>query len=227
MAKSPQRLAANPTMPASPVPVSSEVQLRILRQSREHFLTVGYSAFNMGVLAAELGMSKKTLYVYFSSKDALIRAVIDDFSAEIRADADAIIGNRQLIFAEKLRGFAQGMIERLARLGPIVLRDLQRSAPALFQHVVEMRAQNIPYVFGRLVEEGQLSGAVRDDINPVFAGLFCLHAIQGIMQPDSLRQLKAGPDAAFDQAIRIFFGGLLTPKGQKDHEKLFARRTES
>jgi len=49
-------------------------------------------------------MSKKTLYVHFPSKEALMRAVIEDLSREIRTSADELFANRQLNFAEKLRG---------------------------------------------------------------------------------------------------------------------------
>ena len=131
---------------------------RILRQARAHFFEHGYCQCTMDDLATELGMSKKTLYQHFASKEELMRAVIDDLGREIRASADALLANRQLNFAEKLRGFAEGMVERTRRINPLLLRDLQRFAPALYRQVAEMREKNIPYVFGRFIEEGQLAG---------------------------------------------------------------------
>jgi len=205
---------------ASPRP---DLRARILEQARVHLFAYGYSAFTMDELATELGMSKKTLYVHFAGKDAIIWAVLDAFAAEIRADAEALLANPGLSFAEKLRGFAQGQMERLARITPAVLRDLQRFAPELHRHVEELRNKNIPYVFGRFIEEGQIAGAVRDDISPALAGEFFLHAMQGMLQPATLRRLRVDPETAFEKGLRIFFGGLLTPNGQKEHEKLFAR----
>ena len=196
---------------------------RILTEARALFFSRGYSAFTMDDLAASLGMSKKTLYVHYSGKDAMIRAVIDGFAAEVRADTETLLGNHSLRFAEKLRGFAQAMTERLSKLTPHILADLEQYAPALHRYILDARAKNLPYVFGLFIEEGQLCGAVRDDISPVFASEFFLHAMQGLMQSGSLERLRMKPDTCFDRAVRLFFGGLLTTAGLKEHEKLFPR----
>ena len=196
---------------------------RIVRQAREHFFAHGYCQCTMDDLARELGMSKKTLYVHFTGKDQIMRAVIDQLSREIRSDAEALLANRQLGFAEKLRGFAEGMVQRLAQLNPRTLRDLQRFAPELYQLTVEMRQKNIPYIFGRFIEEGQLAGKVRADLNPVFAVEFFLQAMQGLIHSPTLDRLNLAPRDIVPRAIDLFFGGLLTPAGRKEHEKLFAR----
>src|SRR5215216_2767175 len=99
-------------------PDLQEIRMRILRQARADFFAHGYSSFTMDGLAAELGMSKKTLYVHFAGKNEIVGAIIDHLATEIRADADALLRNRQLNLAEKLRGFVEGMIERMATLNP-------------------------------------------------------------------------------------------------------------
>ncbi len=207
----------------SPIAPADATVARIVRQAREHFFAHGYCQCTMDDLARELGMSKKTLYVHFTGKDQIMRAVIDQLSREIRADAEALLANRQLGFAEKLRGFAEGMVQRLAQLNPRTLRDLQRFAPELYQLTVEMRQKNIPYIFGRFIEEGQLTGKVRADLNPVFAVEFFLQAMQGLIHSPTLDRLNFAPRDIVPRAIDLFFGGLLTPAGRKEHEKLFAR----
>lgn len=205
------------------IPTEPSVITRILRQARAHFFAHGYCQCTMDDLALELGMSKKTLYVHFASKDDLMRAVIDELGREIRADADALINNRQLNFAEKLRGFAEGMVQRLTKTSPLLLRDLQRFAPDLYQRVTEMREKNIPYVFGRFIEEGQLAGMVRPDLNVAFSVQFFLQAMHGLIQPAVMERLHLTPRDILPQAIDLFFGGMLTPAGRKEHEKLFPR----
>src|SRR5215207_5438284 len=148
---------------------SLEIRKRILRQARADFFGHGYSAITMDALAGELGMSKKTLYVHFGGKDEIVGAIIDDLAAEIRADADALLCNRELNLAEKLRGFVEGMVERMATLSPRTVRDLQRFAPKLYAKVEEVRGITLPYVFGRFLEEGQLAGLVRTTLPPGFA----------------------------------------------------------
>jgi len=207
----------------SPLAPADATVARILRQAREHFFVHGYCSCTMDDLAAELGMSKKTLYVHFAGKEALMRAVIDDLGREVRASADALFANRQLNFAEKLRGFAEGMMQRLGQLNPRTMRDLQRFAPELHAQLSEMREKNIPYVFGRFIEEGQRTGMVRKDLDPAFAVQFFLQAMHGLIQPAAMERLHLTPRELLPRAMELLFGGLLTPAGRKEHEKLFAR----
>lgn len=210
----------------SPAPAVSDavaIRARILQQARADFFVQGYSSFTMDALAAELGMSKKTLYVHFRGKDEIIGAVIDDLAAEIRTDAEALLAHRELNLAEKLRGFVEGMMERMAHLNPRTVRDLQRFAPRLYAKVEEVRGRTLPYIFGRFVEEGQDAGLVRTSLPPGFAIEFLLQAMQGLMHPTTLERLRLPPRDVIPTAIDLFFGGLLTPAGRKQYEKLFPR----
>lgn len=208
--------------PAATLPAEAP-RPRILHAVRTELFLRGYSALTMDDLAVELGMSKKTLYQHFPSKEHLVRAAIEQFAREIRTEAEQILSDRHLTFAEKLRGLTGGLLQRLAQLSPHLFRDLQRFAPALHELVVSLRRKNIPLIFGRLIEQGQLGGQVRDDIDPGFAAEFLLHAMQGLMQPQNLEHLRLAPHETFERAINLFFGGLLTPAGRKDYEKLFGR----
>jgi AcrR family transcriptional regulator len=177
----------------------------------------------MDDLASELGMSKKTLYVYFAGKDALIGAILDFTVSDIRAHADAMFNHPTLSFAQKLHGFVTGLVQRLSSLNARSLRDLQRYAPHLHQRIEEQRAKNIPYVFGRFIALGIKEGQVREAVEPGFAIEFFLHAMQGLMQPATIERLRLAPHEVIPQGIDLFFNGLLTPIGRKNYEKVFAQ----
>ena len=59
--------------------------------------------FTMSQLAAQLGMSKKTLYVLFDSKEALLLAVVDTMFDAVKADEAKILARQDLSLAEKVR----------------------------------------------------------------------------------------------------------------------------
>ena len=204
-------------------PILDEVRLRILRQGRADLFANGYSSLTMDALAAELGMSKKTLYVHFAGKDEIVGAVIDDLAAEIRAHADALLRNRSLTLPEKLRGFVEGMTQRMATLNPRTVRDLQRFAPKLYAKVEEVRGTTLPYVFGRFVEDGREAGLIRESIPAGFAIEFFLQAMQGMMHPTTLERMRTAPREVIPVAIDLFFGGLFTNAGRKQYEKLCPR----
>lgn len=213
-------------MSTKPSPSSypeNDPRARIVEQAKRHFLAHGYCQFTMDDLARELGMSKKTLYVYYRGKEAIMKTIIDGFAAEVRAMAEALFADRRLSYIEKLHRFTEGMTRRFTSIGPHLLRDLQRFAPPLYRHLEEVRHRNIPLIFGQLLQQGQAAGMVRAEIDPAFAIEFWRPAIQTLMHPDTLERLQLRPDQIFTQAIALFFGGLLTPAGRKEHEKLLAR----
>lgn len=59
--------------------------------------------FTMGDLARRLGVSKRCLYVYFDSKEDLIRSIIDVVLADIQGQKREILADGQLTFEEKLK----------------------------------------------------------------------------------------------------------------------------
>ncbi len=203
---------------SAPSPASAAAE-RILDTAGRHLFTYGYSAVTMDDLAAELGMSKKTLYVHFPSKDALVATLLDRFAEGVRAEADAIFGDRALTFPVRMVRFGGAVLQRLSRITPQALRDLQRNAPHLYRKLEEVRSKNIPLVFGQILREGQAAGTVRQDIDPAFAIEFWRPAIQGLLHPDSLERLRLAPHEVMRRAIDLFFRGVLTPTGRKDHEK--------
>ena len=205
----------------SPPPASPDH--RILAAARQQLFRYGYNALTMDDLAHELGMSKKTLYRHFPGKDAIIDRIIDGIGRAVRVEMDAVLNHPKLSFAQKLRAIVDVVAPRLALLSPAMLRELQRYAPKTFQRIDELRQHNIPYVFGRLFRAGIAEGAVRSGVDPDFAALFWLQAVRGLVHPDTLAVTRLTAQQTLQNALELFTGGLLTPAGAKDYEKLFPR----
>lgn len=188
-----------------------DVRARILSKTVQLLMGRGFTLLNMGDLATDLGISKKTLYVHFETKHDLALAVIDAFGASLRKDIESVLADPSLNFSDKLQGFMLGVIERMSEVNPVALEDLQRHAPVAYARIEEMRAIMIPYVFGRLLEQGMEEGVVREEVNHALAIDYHLHAIQGLLNPKTLARLKLSPGTAAQQASRIFFRGVLNP----------------
>ncbi len=196
---------------------------RILSTASQQLFTYGYNALTMDDLAHELGISKKTLYLHFPGKDAIIGTIIEGIGRAIRSGMESVLNDPKLTFAQKLRGVIDVVVPRLSKVNPAMLRELQRYAPGIHQKIDELRQKNIPYVFGRLFRDGIAEGAVRADIDPDFAAQFWLQAMRGLVHPDTLALTHLTPRQSLEKALELFTGGLLTPAGRKDYEKLFPR----
>ncbi|MFT3869138.1 MAG: TetR/AcrR family transcriptional regulator [Nibricoccus sp.] len=202
-----------------PITADTPLARRILEAARDRIFRAGLRALTMDELAGDLGISKKTLYVHFPGKDAIAEKIVEFIGRTMRKRFDEILDNNNLTFSEKMCAISELIGNTLSKINPVMLRDLQRDMPALFQKIDELRQKNIPYVFGRLLREGQEEELVRSDIDLAFAAEFWLQAIRGLMHPETLERTQLSPKQTLNKAISIFLGGVLSPAGRKDYEK--------
>lgn len=159
-------------------------------------------------------MSKKTLYACFPSKQALIEAVILDKFRNVDADLGRItfhVSSDCLGALHRLLACVQGHMEEIR---PPFVRDIRREAPELFQLVEGHRRDVIQRHFGKVFLEGRKAGLIRQDIPPKLAIEILLGAVQAIMNPPKMEELKLTPKTGFLAIIRVVLEGLTTEKAR-------------
>jgi AcrR family transcriptional regulator len=200
-------------------PIEETASQRILNAAREHLFRFGYGSFTMDDLARELGMSKKTLYVYFPGKEAIADKIVELIGRHISTRLDAVTSDKSKSFVQKLCAVVDVIGGQMSKVSPLLLRDLQRFAPSAYARMDQLRQKNIPLYFGRLIREGIAEGRIRGDVDPDFTAQFWLQAIRGLLQPDVLERTQLTPRQTLEKAINLFFSGLLSPAGRQDYEK--------
>lgn len=192
----------------------SEVRDRIVETAERIFLRSGFNRVLMDDLARELGMSKKTLYSHFGSKEQLLRAVLVHRTGEIDRGLEAIVSAKES-FPAKLGRFAGFVQSKVAEVSPVFFEDIRRYAPECFRVVEEFRGRAIPRYFGRLLDEGIREGHVRPQVNRELLIRMLVLSIQGIIRPEAVEELRLRPGEALDRILAILFDGILTPRGRR------------
>ena len=172
----------------------------------------------MDDLARELGMSKKTLYLHFPTREALIAAAIESKIAEFRTGVFATAGDESLPFNERVHRLMTFVVRQMSGVSPAFLRDLERQHPALFLRIETVRAEVLPQVWGQVLAAGTADGLVRHELNPAFLSEMMLTTIQGLLRPAVLDRLQLPPHEVIDRVLTILFAGILTPTGRKAYE---------
>jgi len=168
----------------------------------------------MDDLAAELGMSKKTLYVVFQSKVALIEAVLKDKFKEVEADLRQLAKDQAADVEAALHQFLSCLQRHTAEIQPAFVRDIGRETPELFQLVEQKRRELIQRYFGRLFEDGKKTGVIRTDIPTHLIIEILLGAVQSIMNPPKLMELGLTVEKGYSSVIRLVLEGVLIGKGK-------------
>ncbi len=190
------------------------VRERIVAGSRRQFFTYGLRAVPMDELAAALGMSKKTVYTYFPSKIALVKAAILDKFQEVEAELEIITSEIQSDYMAVLHRYLACVQRHMDEIQPPFHRDIQREAPGIFEIIEARRKAIIQRYLGRILVEGRSSGVIRDDIPVEIMIEILLGAVQTIMNPSQIAKLGLTPKSGFLAIISAFFRGILTEKGR-------------
>jgi AcrR family transcriptional regulator len=201
------RLSRRKASPASP-------RARILTAARAHFFRHGFRNVTMDDLAAELGVSKKTLYAHFPSKDSLLAAVLRSKYESIRRTLQGVARQRSQGFPDALHALSNGVQEEMNELQPPFLRDMSK-APEIFQPIEQRRERLIRQHFGRLFRQGQRDGHVRTDIPIKLMIETLLGAVRTIMNPQKLEQLGMPPRDAFVGLLDLLLRGAVVSTGSK------------
>jgi len=170
----------------------------------------------MADLAKELGMSKKTLYAHFSSKDALLQAMLLDKFSNVEADIIAATQDCTSDFSAALQCLLACLQKHTSEIQPAFVRDVQREAPELFQFIEGRRRELIQQHIGKLFEAGRKQGLIRRDIEVHLIIEILLGAVHAIVNPPKLAELGLTPSAAFSTIIQVVLQGILSPKARSD-----------
>jgi AcrR family transcriptional regulator len=195
-------------------PTLSMSRQRIVAAARHHFFTYGFRAVTMDDLAKELGMSKKTLYAHFPTKVALVEAVLVDKIRSVEAELNRITSDSSLDFLSVLHHLLASLRSHLEEVRPPFQRDLQREAPEMFKIVENRRRDMIHLHFGKLVQDGQTAGIIREDLPTMLIVEILLAATQAIMNPKKLTELGLTPREGFSAIISLIFRGVITETGR-------------
>src|SRR4051812_32169760 len=194
----------------------SAVRTRIVAGARRHFFAHGFRGVTMDDLAAELGMSKKTLYAHFRSKPALVEAALRAKFADLEAELGRIETESSDDFPEALREMLACVQRHADEIEPPFVRDVQRSAPDLFATVEARRAALIQRYFGKLFADGRKAGMVRKDLPPQLAIEILLAAIRALVNPQKLTELGLTPHTTVPAILSVVLTGVLTANGRKN-----------
>ena len=187
---------------------------RIVAAARHHFFTHGLRTVTMDDLARELGMSKKTLYAKFPSKESLLRAVLLDKFRSIDRDLDRAVAECP---ADVLAGLRQLLVcvqHHTEEIRAPFVRDMRREAPEMFQLVQSRRRDVIQRHFGKLFDDGRRAGIIRKDIPTRLMIEILLGATEAIVNPAKMGELDLTPKEGFVSIITVILEGVLTTKGR-------------
>jgi AcrR family transcriptional regulator len=190
-------------------------EAEIIQAAIEVFWQKGYRAASIQDVAEKVGVLKGSLYYYIETKEDLIWRIIEDVHrewSEILDKAEASSGGP----LEKIRVLIELHVEwylKNKKEVGVFFREWQHLSGERLQ-TVRTRRRHYEQVVQDLITEGQQAGAVSAEIDPHYAALYVLAAVNAV--PDWYRPPSGGPAAHVAEAFADMTVGLLVGTGRSD-----------
>ncbi len=199
---------------------------RILEKAHELFFRFGIRSVSMDDIAAQLGMSKKTLYQFYSDKEELVAEVfsrvIDGNKSRCCTDRDRASNPIHEIF------LAYDMVQEMySNMNPAVLYDLEKYHPNVFKKMHEFKHSFLSQIIKNNIEKGVREELYREELD---VEIITRYRIESIMLPFNSVVFPNNKTHLVHiqwQLIEHFLYGLATTKGRKLIEKYKSQRVKT
>ncbi len=198
----------------APIMTESDTKQRIRKAAHDLVIQYSIRSVSMDDIAANLSMSKKTIYQYFKDKDELVEAVVDDV-----IDTNQCICNTDREKADnavhEIFLVMDMMVEMFKTMNPSILFDMQKYHQAAFMKFQKHRNEYLYNVCRQNLERGIREELFRPEINVEIMARYRVETMLTAFNPEFQRYLKKSLLEIEEEIIIHYLFGLVTLKGYK------------
>ena len=187
-----------------------KIYTRTLQAASELFFSYGYSRVSMDEVAKSLGMSKKTIYKHFGSKQELLLATMKQYYDEIQVGVDRLHEDTNLDHANRLRMFIELLGQKMGGIRRAQM-DLRQGAPEVWDYVEERREQVVFSELRGLINTGIKNDELRADIDPELLGSLVTIWIQAVANSDVMTEYPVSAADLLQTMLNVLMDGMRLP----------------
>lgn len=202
-----------------------EIKERILSIAGSEFAKYGFRKVNTDELAKMIGISKRTIYEHFASKEILFQSIIENKLSEIKSSIDKILENlltnEQTDFLDSMLEIIELNIESSKLFTREFLQDLDKYALKSHQCMTDFRQIELKNIFDTLYSIGAKRNIIKDKFESELLYLIKYHTFNNIMQPEVISKLSLSTEETVKIIHEVFFTGILTEEARKKYLEKF------
>jgi TetR/AcrR family transcriptional regulator, cholesterol catabolism regulator len=191
-----------------------ETKDRILKGAEELFFRFGIKSITMDDIARHLGMSKKTIYLFFADKDEVVHTLMKTQLEEDRREFQEV-SDKAANFVEEVFGHMKKLGTIIEKVNPSIFYDLQKFYPASWKLFRDFKEECICKMVEESLEKGKKQGLVRQDVNTRIMARLRIEEIEMGFSPDKFPPEKFRILEVQLALIEHFLYGICTLKGHK------------
>lgn len=189
------------------------MQEKIIEQIEDKLFNEGFYKTTMDDVALELGMSKKTIYKFFPSKDDLVMAITKHFMNKMKSKIlPALNSDKNAI--EKLEDLINILAKGSEKISQRRMEEMKKHFPEIWREIDKFRTQMMFGNITRVIDQGKNEGLFIDYPTNIIMNILVV-SVRTIVTPDFILNNNFSIVEAARFAFKIIIGGLVTEKGRK------------
>lgn len=196
-----------------------EIKQKFINEAEDLFMRYGFKSITMDDIARELGVSKKTLYQYFTDKNDLVNQVVESHLNTEIAFCDEVAQTQKDPIAYLL-AISDNFGKESKQINPAVLFDLRKYFKEAWDKIHQYSQE---FIYNQILNNlivGKEKGLYRAELNEKIIAQYYVNMMQFMVNPENYSKDERNINSVYNELLRYHLHGILTDKGLKQLEKL-------
>ncbi|TXB63928.1 TetR/AcrR family transcriptional regulator [Vicingus serpentipes] len=184
----------------------------VIAEITKLFMKLGIKSLTMEDIARHVGISKKTLYLFVSDKNDLVKKGI---SLMIEHEKQTLSSAREesVNAIDELIGVTKCVSSEIGEIHPSVIFDLQKYHPEAWKLLENHKKAFIHSMMLDNLKRGIKEGYYRENINPEIIANIYIGMVDNILNPENPINKTLSIDKMHTEIIRYHIRGIANDKG--------------
>jgi AcrR family transcriptional regulator len=203
-----------------------EIKQRILEKATDLFMRYGIRSITMDEIAAQLGISKKTIYQFFTDKDAMVEAVVNEEMKRNEDDCRGFSLEAENAVHEIFLAL-DNVQEMLKTMNPQLIFDLEKHHTAAYRRLKQYKHQFLFTIVKENLDRGAREDLYRTELN---TDLITRHRIETAFMPfnqEAFPQNKYPMNQTCQELGVLYLHSVCNANGKKLIEKYLNERQKT
>lgn len=205
----------------------SEIKDKILTEAELLFMRYGFKSITMDDVARELGVSKKTLYQFFSDKNDLVNQCVEHYLETLNTMCCSVVENKDLDAISVMLQISEQMNAMIRQINPSSMFDLKKYFKPAWDKLEADRRSFIKRVIQDNILLGVKKGLYRKDLDAETVSRIYIYLVGFLTNPDNYDQEGMDIKEMHLEIVKYHLRSISTAKGHELlDEKLLATRNK-
>jgi AcrR family transcriptional regulator len=191
-----------------------ETKDRIIKGAQELFFQYGIKSVTMDDIAKHLGMSKKTIYQFFTDKDEIVQTLASRTQDEHSRNFAAVAASSKDAIDEIIQTMKH-MAAMFSTMNANLFYDLQKYHPKSWEQFQQFKEKFMLGLVVNNIEKGKAQGLYRHDVDPMVIARLRIEEVEMGMNPRIFPPDKFNLAQVEIALLDHWMHGICTIKGHK------------